>query len=183
MENKTKNKEKYGYEVLPTVPYQVCPLCNGTGQTIADGFTSAVYKVCKVCNGAMIIPMHILPTDYKLGSWLALFLTVCTSESVQGIRSILRQCWVMRFSNAGKYQKRCTFILKQNQVFIPSDFTTRPVNGTPIATTTTVKKRQKGLRIWMVIQHNWGMNAVQGLRRMGGHAGLSSLFNFTIWNA
>ncbi len=70
MEKKTKASKKQkltncGYTVLASVPYQCCPVCNGTGQTIADGFTSNVYQTCKVCNGAMIIPMHILPTDYK----------------------------------------------------------------------------------------------------------------------
>lgn len=46
--------------VLAAVPYQCCPICNGTGKTVADGFTSSVYQTCKVCNGAMIIPMHIV---------------------------------------------------------------------------------------------------------------------------
>jgi len=41
-----------------TVPYQCCPVCNGTGQTTADGFTSSVFQICKVCNGDMIIPQH-----------------------------------------------------------------------------------------------------------------------------
>lgn len=47
--------------VLATVPYQCCPVCNGAGQTIADGFTTGVFQTCKVCNGAMIIPQHIVP--------------------------------------------------------------------------------------------------------------------------
>ena len=42
------------------IPYQCCPVCNGNGQTVADGFTSNVYQVCKVCNGARIIPMHLI---------------------------------------------------------------------------------------------------------------------------
>ena len=46
--------------LLATAPYQCCPVCNGTGQTIADGFTSSVFQTCKVCNGAMIIPQHIV---------------------------------------------------------------------------------------------------------------------------
>ena len=41
------------------IKYQSCPLCNGNGQTVADGFTNSVYQTCKVCNGARIIPMHI----------------------------------------------------------------------------------------------------------------------------
>jgi hypothetical protein len=49
-----------GNTVCAVVPYQCCPLCNGNGQTVADGFTSSVYQTCKVCNGAMIIPMHIV---------------------------------------------------------------------------------------------------------------------------
>ncbi len=49
-----------GNTVLAAVPYQCCPVCNGTGKTVADGFTSCVYQTCKVCNGAMIIPMHIV---------------------------------------------------------------------------------------------------------------------------
>jgi hypothetical protein len=49
-----------GYTVLATVPYQCCPVCNGNGKTVADGFTSSVYQTCKVCLGAMIIPMHVL---------------------------------------------------------------------------------------------------------------------------
>lgn len=61
-----KSKKPSEYQVLQTVPYQCCPVCNGTGKTVADGFTSAVYQTCKVCNGAMIIPMHILPAEYTL---------------------------------------------------------------------------------------------------------------------
>ena len=53
-----------GNNVLAVVPYQCCPLCNGTGKTVADGFTTSVYNICKVCNGAMIIPMHIV--DFRL---------------------------------------------------------------------------------------------------------------------
>lgn len=55
-ENEPKN---VGIEDI-FVPYQCCPLCNGTGKTIADGFTSSIYQACKVCNGAMVIPMHVL---------------------------------------------------------------------------------------------------------------------------
>lgn len=54
-----------GNTLLAAVPYQCCPLCNGNGQTVADGFTSSVYQTCKVCNGAKIIPMHIV--DWRFG--------------------------------------------------------------------------------------------------------------------
>ena len=47
------------YKVLDAIPYQTCPLCNGQGKVIADGFTSNVYDTCSVCNGEKIIPMHI----------------------------------------------------------------------------------------------------------------------------
>ena len=46
--------------VLATVPYQCCPVCGGTGQTFADGFTNSVYQTCKVCNGTCVIPQHIV---------------------------------------------------------------------------------------------------------------------------
>ena len=40
------------------VPYQCCPVCDGKGQVVAEGFTSAIYQQCVVCKGTMIIPMH-----------------------------------------------------------------------------------------------------------------------------
>lgn len=55
-----------GNTVLAVVPYQCCPLCNGNGKTIADGFISSVYQTCKVCNGAMIIPMHIVDCRFTV---------------------------------------------------------------------------------------------------------------------
>jgi hypothetical protein len=55
-----------GNTVLAAVPYQCCPLCNGNGQTVADGFTSSVYQTCKVCNGTMIIPMHIVDWRFSV---------------------------------------------------------------------------------------------------------------------
>lgn len=66
MEDKSKNVDSSttaqtdANTVLAAVAYQCCPVCNGTGKTVADGFTSIVYQTCKVCNGAMIIPMHIV---------------------------------------------------------------------------------------------------------------------------
>ena len=54
-----------------TVPYQCCPVCNGIGKVLADGFISNVYDTCKACHGAMVIPMHTLDKK-KPGSppWL-----------------------------------------------------------------------------------------------------------------
>ena len=48
------------YKQLFVVPYQTCPLCNGYGEILQDGFTSSVYKTCSICNGGKIIPMHIV---------------------------------------------------------------------------------------------------------------------------
>lgn len=47
------------------IPYQCCPVCNGHGRVLADGFTSNVYQMCKVCNGAMIIPMSVSEITLK----------------------------------------------------------------------------------------------------------------------
>ncbi len=41
-----------------TIPFQCCPVCNGTGQTLADGFIANMFQECKVCNGKRIIPMY-----------------------------------------------------------------------------------------------------------------------------
>lgn len=49
------------YTVLATVPYQCCPVCNGRGEVVADGFTSSVYQKCTVCDGQKIIPTAIIP--------------------------------------------------------------------------------------------------------------------------
>lgn len=48
------------YEILKVVPYQACPICSGSGQVLANGYTSSIYTICSVCNGAKIIPMHIV---------------------------------------------------------------------------------------------------------------------------
>jgi len=47
-------------QVFETVPYQCCPICNGTGKILADGCVSSLYQQCKVCNGAMIIPQYVI---------------------------------------------------------------------------------------------------------------------------
>ncbi len=62
---KTQKSQNYNYTVLTTIPYQCCPVCNGTGKILGDGFTNSIYQTCKVCNGAMIIPMHVLTTNKK----------------------------------------------------------------------------------------------------------------------
>lgn len=51
-----KNEEINRLKSVNTVKYQYCPVCNGHGRVLADGFISAVYKTCEVCNGSKIIP-------------------------------------------------------------------------------------------------------------------------------
>lgn len=46
------------YEVLPCVPYQLCPKCSGYGRVNGNG--TAAFVSCPVCQGAMVIPMHIV---------------------------------------------------------------------------------------------------------------------------
>jgi hypothetical protein len=41
------------------VPYQVCPICNGTGKILSHYERTTIdFETCDVCNGAKIIPMH-----------------------------------------------------------------------------------------------------------------------------
>lgn len=51
-------------KVVDCVPYQRCPICDGTGTVWAGDFTIA-YKTCDVCNGRKIIPMYPLPEPPK----------------------------------------------------------------------------------------------------------------------
>lgn len=58
-------KKQTPHSYIITVPYQKCPVCDGTGKTVADGFLRDIYQTCKVCNGERIIPMHIVPKERK----------------------------------------------------------------------------------------------------------------------
>lgn len=40
--------------------WQSCPICNGYGKVIADGYTSSVYSDCPVCNGTRLIQRPIV---------------------------------------------------------------------------------------------------------------------------
>ena len=54
------------HKVVDCVPYQKCPLCDGIGQVLQDGFTNGFFKTCTTCttcSGSKIIPMHILNKD------------------------------------------------------------------------------------------------------------------------
>ena len=58
--------------VMPCVPYQVCPKCNGQGQVTKPPYiagdqntwsSSSAISQCDVCNGQKIIPMFILSSE------------------------------------------------------------------------------------------------------------------------
>lgn len=40
--------------------WQCCPVCNGNGQILADGFTSMVYQQCPTCAGNRIIQKPVI---------------------------------------------------------------------------------------------------------------------------
>ena len=54
------------YTVIATVPYQICPKCNGDGTVMIQDWngsttgTSNGLQTCNLCKGAMVIPMHII---------------------------------------------------------------------------------------------------------------------------
>jgi len=48
------------------IPYQKCPVCEGTGNVLAPGFTSGCTTVCDICHGAKIIPMHRMKDNYDI---------------------------------------------------------------------------------------------------------------------
>ena len=58
------NEEQNQYEVVPCVPFQRCPICNGIGQIPAQGTSSVPFFPCTVCNGAKIIPMSVMLEYY-----------------------------------------------------------------------------------------------------------------------
>ena len=70
--SKTQKPANCGYTVLATVPYQLCPKCGGDGTVMVQNWNgsntsiSSGVETCNLCGGAMIIPMHIIPTEYKI---------------------------------------------------------------------------------------------------------------------
>jgi len=63
---KTQKPTNCGYTVLATVPYQLCPKCNGDGKVMVQNWygsptsISSGVETCNLCGGAMIIPMHLI---------------------------------------------------------------------------------------------------------------------------
>ena len=65
LSTQSENREKE--EKPQAIPYQACPVCNGSGKVLAEGCISSLYQTCKVCNGAMIIPMALSPSNTEEG--------------------------------------------------------------------------------------------------------------------
>jgi DnaJ-class molecular chaperone len=42
------------------VPYQCCPVCNGTGMVTSWYPSISLLETCTVCKGTKIIPMYVL---------------------------------------------------------------------------------------------------------------------------
>ena len=70
--SKKQSTDNFSYTVLATVPYQLCPKCGGDGTVMVQNWNgsntsiSSGLQTCNLCGGAMIIPMHIIPTEYKI---------------------------------------------------------------------------------------------------------------------
>lgn len=64
--SKTQKPANFGYTVLATVPYQLCPKCNGDGEVLVQNWNGGTTSIstgmftCNVCGGAKIIPMHVI---------------------------------------------------------------------------------------------------------------------------
>ena len=60
---------KQKVKILSVVPYQKCPVCEGSGQvfnSLLDPYNTTMttgYITCRVCSGSGIIPMHVV-NDY-----------------------------------------------------------------------------------------------------------------------
>jgi len=75
MSTKKSNKKEKATElhnVLAAVPYQLCPKCSGDGVVLVQNWygsptsISSGIQVCDVCGGKKIIPMHVIPIEYKI---------------------------------------------------------------------------------------------------------------------
>ena len=55
------------YNVVNCVPYQKCPICDGSGldtRFVCAG--SPFGQICTVCDGKRIIPMHVIKEELKV---------------------------------------------------------------------------------------------------------------------
>jgi DnaJ-class molecular chaperone len=57
---------------VSTVPYQLCPKCGGDGIVMVQNWDGSITSIssglqtCNLCGGEMIIPMHVMPIEYKI---------------------------------------------------------------------------------------------------------------------
>jgi len=49
------------YKIQKCVPYQKCPVCNGTGKEPVN--STAMTIVCTICHGMKIIPMYMIAEE------------------------------------------------------------------------------------------------------------------------
>ena len=48
------------------IPYQICPVCNGAGEVMADLNQSKLNtNPCETCGGSKVIPMYMPPIEQK----------------------------------------------------------------------------------------------------------------------
>lgn len=57
---------KNNTDIVTTVPYQLCPKCQGTGEVYVQnwyGSPTSIFsgvQTCNICGGRGIIPMHVI---------------------------------------------------------------------------------------------------------------------------
>jgi len=66
----THMQKQESFPIYSALPYQACPICQGQGRTLSDGFTTNVFNTCTVCDGRKIIPMHVVDTRFDVISFI-----------------------------------------------------------------------------------------------------------------
>lgn len=61
MANKKLNTVEVQIKMVECVPFQVCPLCLGTGRIDGLPIETVTSSQCDVCNGSKVIPMAVVP--------------------------------------------------------------------------------------------------------------------------
>jgi DnaJ-class molecular chaperone len=66
-----KNKKTEPCNILPAIPYQLCPKCNGDKVVMIQHWYGSPTSIstgtstCDVCNGSGIIPMYVIPIEHN----------------------------------------------------------------------------------------------------------------------
>lgn len=63
IDNQKRVIDNLRFQLLGTkfVPYQLCPMCHGAGNTYAINMTTSLTGLlCKICNGVGIIPQYVI---------------------------------------------------------------------------------------------------------------------------